>query len=458
MKSWITISFLFTYLSSIGQEIVIKNNELLAFLYKTDATIESISDQANVNKLIPQQDPHLRNYNQVIVKDKTGLYILIDGTGRVYKASGLKGQDVIFERIDSTHFYGYNGYAIIFSSGDTLFSLGGGGFWRENGQLRYFSPVHHEWNIMRTNVEVPAHEVIHHYNASSKTIYFLQVPFQDEAIGKEYLDYSMYSLDLNARVNRKLGLLHDNLLRLNSENKRYVNIPSLGGALVSFGRLNDYLLRFHDNTVYKLRPGKLFEDFYSKSDQSFVSNLFSIGNKVYYTFSNDSLYKLQSFEVSMKDFVKEPYPIYYPSQGMINSKYAWGGFLFFLLAFASYFFLKKTRTGRLSSLPMVVDNKDQVEEEMAFNTIEEDLIVKMLIASRSKKQFSVDDINMVLGLGRKTLEIQKKGRTEAINRINHKFRLIHNVKVDLIERLRSEEDRRFYRYIISEENARLLKK
>ena len=427
-------------------------------MYKTDKAIGSISCQANVNRIIPQEDPHLRVYNQIIVRDSTGLYILIDGTGRVYRATALKGQNITFERIDSTHFYGYNGYALIFSFGDTLFSLGGGGFWRKNGQLRYFSPEHLEWNIIPLNTEIPIHEVIHYNNTTSKFIYYLQVPYQDDATGKEFTDYSMYSLDLNTRINHKLGLLHNNLLRLNTENKRYVNIPYLKGAMVGFGKLNDYLLCFQDNAVYKLKNPKLVEDFYFNSFQAFVTNLFSIGDRVYYTYSNDSLYKLHSFQISMKDFVKEPYPLYHPRESMINTKYAWGGFLFFLLSLASFLYFKKRRTGTLYSIQNEVDNIDQVEREMAFNTIEEDLIGKMLIASRSKKQFSVDDINMVLGLGRKTLEIQKKGRTEAINRINHKFRVIYQVKVDLIERMRSEEDRRFYRYIISEENARLLKK
>ena len=446
------------YVSSIGQKIVIKNNGLITFLYKTDKAIESISCQTNTNRLIPQEDPHLRGYNQIIVKDSTGLYILIDGTGRVYKARALNGQDVTFERIDSTHFYGYNGAALIFSSADTLFSLGGVGFWRENGQLRYFNPVHHEWNITAINEEVPVYEVIHHYSASSKAVYYLQAPFQDQATGKEHTDYSMHRLDLNSRINQKLGLLHNNLFRLNNEKKRYVNIPSLNGALVSFGRLNEYLLCFQDNAVYKLKTPKIVEDFYSNSVGSYVTNLFSIGDKVYFTYSKDSLYQLHSFEVSMKDFVKEPYPLYHPNENMINASYAWGGLLFFLLSLTSFFYFKKRQNDRSGSNRKEVDNIGQVEGEMAFNTVEEDLIGKMLIASRSKKQFSVDDINLVLGLGKKTLEIQKKGRTEAINRINHKFRVIYDVKVDLIERLRSEEDRRFYRYIISEKNARLLKK
>jgi hypothetical protein len=60
----------------------------------------------------------------------------------------------------------------------------------------------------------------------------------------------------------------------------------------------------------------------------------------------------------------------------------------------------------------------------------------------------------VLGLTKKSLEIQKKIRTETLNRINHRFKMKFETDEDLIERIRSEEDRRFYRYIIREENGK----
>jgi hypothetical protein len=81
------------------------------------------------------------------------------------------------------------------------------------------------------------------------------------------------------------------------------------------------------------------------------------------------------------------------------------------------------------------------------------LIQQLLDASKMKKQFSVEDINTALGLGRKSLEVQKKGRTETINRINHKFKVTSKSTTDLIERVRLKEDKRFYSYVINNENA-----
>jgi hypothetical protein len=79
----------------------------------------------------------------------------------------------------------------------------------------------------------------------------------------------------------------------------------------------------------------------------------------------------------------------------------------------------------------------------------------MIVQTKKGSHFSVDDINSSLGINKKTLEIQKKIRTETINRINHKFKIKHELENDLIERIRSEEDRRFYKYIIGEANGKL---
>ena len=101
--------------------------------------------------------------------------------------------------------------------------------------------------------------------------------------------------------------------------------------------------------------------------------------------------------------------------------------------------------------------EDQVDETNGigdFKSIELDLIEKIYNRSLEGKSYSVEDINAALGLSKKSLEIQKKIRTETINRINHRFKIIFITEDELIERIRLEEDRRYYKYIISEENGK----
>jgi hypothetical protein len=72
-----------------------------------------------------------------------------------------------------------------------------------------------------------------------------------------------------------------------------------------------------------------------------------------------------------------------------------------------------------------------------------ELIKKLAGEPGGSKTLSVEEINAALGLSKKTLEIQKKIRTETINRINHTFKIKFNTSKELIERVLLEEDRRY---------------
>jgi hypothetical protein len=92
-----------------------------------------------------------------------------------------------------------------------------------------------------------------------------------------------------------------------------------------------------------------------------------------------------------------------------------------------------------------------------FNSFEQNLINAIFDKSLKGEKFSVTEFNNALGLNRKSLEIQKKIRTETINRINHKFRIKFEREDDLIEKVRSDKDRRFYIYFINMENGKMVK-
>jgi hypothetical protein len=113
-----------------------------------------------------------------------------------------------------------------------------------------------------------------------------------------------------------------------------------------------------------------------------------------------------------------------------------------------YFLLKTKSTS-------IIEKTDYTVE---FNELEKQLILFLIDKTNRSEVCNVEEINFSLGISKKTLEIQKRTRTETIHRINHKFRLIYEIENDLIERVRSEEDKRYYHYIINKENAALYKK
>jgi LPXTG-motif cell wall-anchored protein len=127
-----------------------------------------------------------------------------------------------------------------------------------------------------------------------------------------------------------------------------------------------------------------------------------------------------------------------------------GGLLFIGLGIFVFRRWKKSNNNNLNHQQLTISDGS----EYHFKPIELDLIDKIYQVSLTGKSYSVEEVNNSLGLTKKTLEIQKKIRTETLNRINHRFKMKFETDEDLIERIRSEEDRRFYRYIIREENGK----
>jgi LPXTG-motif cell wall-anchored protein len=158
--------------------------------------------------------------------------------------------------------------------------------------------------------------------------------------------------------------------------------------------------------------------------------------------------QLDSVKITMNDFTPINTSFYEPDRED-ESKYSiaiigtsiLGGIIFFVRR------RKKIKTKK-------EDQLDKTNGIGDFKSIELDLIEKIYNRSLEGKSYSVEDINTALGLSKKSLEIQKKIRTETINRINHRFKIIFNTEDEIIERIRLEEDRRFYKYIISEENGK----
>ena len=98
---------------------------------------------------------------------------------------------------------------------------------------------------------------------------------------------------------------------------------------------------------------------------------------------------------------------------------------------------------------------DEPDTFILFNELEKTVITQIIEKSKNQEPFTVYELNIVLGVKNKSIEIQKKIRTEAIIRINHKFNVNFNMDTVFIERVRSIEDRRYFNYFINEENMKV---
>ena len=88
----------------------------------------------------------LNSSNNVFYKGQN-LWVGINGTGKVYQIDS----SMIITRLDKTEYSGSSFGSADFILNDTLFSIGGYGYWNTNGAIRYFNQKTNEWAITFLN-------------------------------------------------------------------------------------------------------------------------------------------------------------------------------------------------------------------------------------------------------------------------------------------------------------------
>lgn len=78
--------------------------------------------------------------------------LMIHGTGHLYDFDISK---LSLVRLDQTFFRGYNFYASQFNRKDTLFSIGGEGFWQKHSIITFSNPTTIEWDIYESKNRNP---------------------------------------------------------------------------------------------------------------------------------------------------------------------------------------------------------------------------------------------------------------------------------------------------------------
>lgn len=382
------------------------------------------------------------------------MFFTILGTGQLYKATGLTQHEIQFARADSTKFFGYNFWSFDFSFHDSIFSFGGYGFWRSNGHLRYFNALN-EWSILPLDNEF---EHIYPYiflEPESSNVYYIQTPHVNEATGKRIDTYKVFCLSLNKKTVVQLGEVTAGFSKQLAEGKYVYSIPSLKGLLFQ-NNTGFYLLQFEKNKIYKLKSKNVFDKILGKS-QSEVTSVFEHSGKLYIYSINEN--SLRSVSISLADFDDTELPVY--------AKMKQGpGFLLLtifgisILIISAYFlrkYFRRINVIRRQLIPALSlpETDNAGSQPLFFNEIEKSVINAFILHPEPEKILTVEDLNKILGLSKKSLEIQKKIRRELINNINYKFRIMFDQETDLIETERSHHDRRYFNYFIRKENIKL---
>jgi hypothetical protein len=406
------------------------------------------------------QAPYMNGIAQHLIKNRKGLYLLPDGTGRVYKVEG-KGKELKIVRQDSTLFFGYNFGFFPFSYNDTLYSFGGYGFWRFNGHLRTFVSQKGEWELEDLNRELPFTRV--GYSASPKWLDQRNGKFwigfaidSREGINKEGKDFknvidSVYVLDLHKKVWVTVGGLSSNTREIaNTLVNRNLGSSPWGQLIHDPTKSVIFLLDFSKNELLSLNP----------EDTRSVTRLFEQGSILF--FEDSTLFvglasrSLDSVSLSKARFIKTGNQVYYPVGSTMqqirsfsaNRNTFWAVVGLAVIVLSYFLFFKKKKSLNVS----------QTQESLNGSPVKlfddkESEIVRLVVAKSSKGLgISIEEMNKCLGVSHKNAEIQKKQRSETLISINRKWRFKNGSQQLLIKSRRIEQDKRSFEYFIDFEN------
>ena len=443
------IFILFFPIISFGQVFKVGITPTLNYLYKEKNEIVQITNTNNL-KFIPIKFGSNKINLFKIIKGRNGLFILLDGTGQIYKASKLEDKFIYFDRIDSTKYFGNTFRSIDFSYKDTLMSMGGYGYWNNNCQLRKFNTKSGEWEVIKLNKPYNANTLSEYIDIRSSKIYYIVPALEDqEFVSNDQNDFKIIELDIANHVNRELGILNSNIYKI-ADLSYHISLPSLNGTLFSCNR-NYYLLQFATNKVFKLINKSIYDTIQNQAGNR-IDLTFEKDGLIYYNKYPDST--LRFIKITINDFKLEPYPIYLSTDSKTSYlKISIYSILILTIIFLLVILFKKKSENNKSII--VSERQPKDFQYNNFNQIEQDLVSALIEKSNKKSYLTIAEMNTILGLKNKPTQIQKTVRNETINRINHKFNLNLEITTSLIERIKSTDDKRNINYIIKEENIKL---
>lgn len=357
---------------------------------------------------------------------KDSVVLSIPGTGQVYQ---LKLADRVLKRLDQTYFRGYNFDAHQFIRKDTLFSIGGSGFWQKHSLITAYNPRTFEWErypLNNTNPD-PVDKRISGYSAENDA--FFSVFFDvDPTYKGENLRFWVFSFAEKAwsLKGRVVSTLADALQR------PYRTAWS-----------GQYLFIFSGSGQDKVDIIEPFKNIHyrhsSRDDHFFLSNCDVYHqNGFLYSRSRISLGKNEKLildSIPVDSLIKRSAVIgkvYSPDRSA--SDLIWPGAMLGVLFLVFAYRARRRPKPRKASIPLAEA---------------ESLVVSQFIQHPGKR-FTTLEINQLLQIDKKSYDNQRQIRNRMISSINQQMAAWLNGK-ELILRAPNLEDKRMMDYFINPE-------
>ncbi len=405
-----------------------------------------------------------------------GWLLIGNGTGQVWKLNA----DSAWERQDSTQCIGYNFGAMLLPG---PMKFGGNGIWRNNGFLIRYLWRSYEWETVALNREIQNQNPNNFYfHRPDSCLYMLGSSFSNVGLKQSsYATDSLYCLNISTGDWHVLGVatktLHDH-----TGNGIFLTAPYLMPHGILFQSVQARKLVALDFTTgmatvigddISVRIWEMGETNYSRG-KVVVSDsvaLYSMNPETYELLDTLTWKEILSHKESTFAF-------YTPVEEDSVAKYRMPVILVVLLGTGLSLLLVSRRKKkqvpaeeRGAAIAPVAPFHNTTEitpppsqefrirlesEEFMLNgvilsefTTKEKQLLRRLIDLRFRQEaLSTQDFNEILGIDQRTLDTQKKIRSEVIRNINRRFNEA-GFPGEAIERSRLEDDRRSVAYELS---------
>ena len=408
--------------------------------------------------------------NSNIIKNGKDVYIQPLGTGRLYKALNKNGI-IGIERIDQTIHSGVNFYAQNLFVKDTLFQIGGLGFWQIRGLITYYSTKTKQWELVQTNRAVQTYfddqkDAVIHYDDQrvdpklyvSNSYYYPNYPSSFETASTD----SCYVYDFNSRNWNVLGKITPAYKRVFDLKHTHEMDLHFNKLFIFQTQLEFYWADFEQNklgTFNSAENNRLREIWLStyKNDKNGLQTgfQFNLGEDVYFMKLNDetNLTWIKT-KLNLKELdTTNTLPLYNSKSSTIES---------------IGLFVTEHKSNILIIIIVIILSiairynnvkKKKIPDELVvilydnfFNSltiIEKELIEALYQRNLKDEELSTKTINKIIGVQQKDTLTQNKSRSDHFIKINQKFKMSTQNTESLFIKTRDSQDKRQYNYSLN---------
>ncbi len=461
-RSLLTYFFILTssiFIQAQDTAYKLPNQSFYAFLWnpRFEGSLITVQ-QPQAFRFIDFKASKWKNYPQQLVVTGKRLYVHLLGSGIVYGSMMDDAGTIFMKRLDSTEHFGYNINSFTFTAQNKLYNLGGYGMWRWNGQLRVFQEATQQWEIEPLSEEL----------AVSNSLPGAPIWASSDDKRLISLGYLKGNEALQGKDNQTISL-ESELVELDLKLFKWTNKGKLSPQVSKWLKPELLLLSMESGLLFSnFGPIYLLDLVNFKSKELVNSDIQNMlmrklytavtwnkGEMVYFARLHSGL--IDSLQLKSSYFRETGEPVfvqqYYfsPLKIILAALFLFGIYLIIRLRKGWIFTGKNSNKNEQNKADTCLSSPYPGIE--VFNAVEQSLL-HLLIANGAQmgKRTGTDEVNRILGVAQKSLDMQKRKRSDVIRSINAKYKLIQPMTtLPLVDRVKSDLDARLYEYFLLED-------